>query len=145
MKDQTSRKFIYQRNTAMDDIGATGRLPDFIFSRRRDTELECDFVLAGMLLTDIPKERALSGHDNLLIQQIISQLRLSMKDAPELTEAFIWRTENKPADGLSPPFDDRLLEERCCRCHCIMVTSGTGSVVKVPSELLRNGKADIVH
>ncbi len=127
----------YRRNNNMDDINPTGRLPDFIFSRRRDIELECGLTLAGMLVTDIPTGRKLSKSDGRLVQHIISQLRERVKSAPDLTNAGIWRTGLKPADGLSPPFDDRLLEERCRRCICIMVTSGTESVVKVPSDLLR--------
>ena len=120
----------------MDDI-STGRLPDFIFARRPDIELECDQVLAGLLVTNIPIEQGLSEPDNLVIQQIINQLTHAAKSSPDFTEAYIWRTGCKPAGALSPPFDDGLLEERSRRCICIMVTSGTGSMIKVPSDLLR--------
>ena len=63
----------------------------------------------------------------------------------ELVEAGIWRMGAKPADGFSPPFDDHLVEGRCRRCICIMVTSSTKSVVKVPSYLVRQIMGSVVH
>jgi len=105
----------------MDNASVTGRLPDFVFERRRDIELECDFVLAGMLLTDVPKGGKLNKSDDELIRQIISQLGDIVKRKPNLTKAGIWRTGQQPPDGLTPPFDDHLLEERARRCICVMV------------------------
>jgi len=112
-------------------------LPDFIFVRRRDMELEAGLELAGILVTDIPEGTQMRKRDRRLIQQIIVHLRDAVKSHPDLADAGIWRGGAKPADGLTPPFDERLLEDRCRRCICIMVTSGDEAVVKVPSDLMR--------
>jgi hypothetical protein len=56
----------------MDDLNSmTGRLPDFIFARRRDIELEANLLLAGILVTDIPEGSEVSRCDRQLIQRIM--------------------------------------------------------------------------
>ena len=81
---------------------ATGRLPDLIFGRRLDIEQETGLVLAGTLVTDIPKGAKLRKRDQRLIQHLIRVLANEVKDSPDLAETGIWRDGAKPADGVSP-------------------------------------------
>ena len=98
-------------------------LLDFVFFlRRRDIELDGGFLVGGTLVTDIPKGRKPSRLDRLFILRIMAELRI-LKSAPDFDEANFWRAAISPADGLSPLFDEGLLEDRCRRCMCIMVTS----------------------
>ena len=122
----------------MDDVNTImGRLPDFIFARRRDIELEANLMLAGVLVTRIPKGIEVSGCDPRKIEQIIAQLWDAMKDQPDMNAAGIWHQGTRPADGLRPPFDARLLEDRCRRCVCLLVALGTELVINVPSDVMR--------
>lgn len=118
---------------------ATGRLPDFIFGRRRDIEEEVGLVLAGTLVTDIPKGSRPRKRDQRLIQLVISQLVRAVQSDPSIVETGMWRRGTKPPEGLAPPFDDHLMEERCKRCICVTVRvdGGPDEVVKLDSDLLR--------
>jgi hypothetical protein len=60
---------------------------------------------------------------------------------PDLFRVAMWRNGARPADGLSPPFDNRFLEDRARRCNCILINSGTESVIKIPSDLMREIEA----
>lgn len=121
----------------MNDVTSMKRLPDFIFLRRRDIEIEANLAMAGMLVTDIPKDRQLLTRDTQLIQQVTTNIRQLVEREPELGVAGIWRTGTKPADGLAPPFAEHLLEERSRDCMSIMITSGKHSNVRLPSDLAR--------
>jgi hypothetical protein len=124
------------RNENMNEVsGSTGRLPDFIFCRRPEIELECGHELAGMLITDIGKGSQMRKRDYRLIQQIIREMRNGIKDAPDFDVVGIWRSRTRPEDGLSPPFDENLLEERSRRCICVLITSGPQ--IRLPRDLLR--------
>jgi hypothetical protein len=118
----------------MSDVTKSGRLPDFIFERRPDIELE-GYEVAGMLLTDIPKTKGITEGDRRLICEIIEQLTEGMRNNPDMDSAHIWRKRTKPADALEPPFDQHLLQGRIQSCIAVLVTSGTR--VQVPSDLKR--------
>jgi hypothetical protein len=96
-------------------------LPDFIFGRRRDIEQAYGFVLAGVLVTDIPKGRKPSEDDSGLISLITRSLVDEARLDPNLQEVGVWRGGVKPADGLSPPFPDALMQARMQRCNVIEV------------------------
>jgi hypothetical protein len=66
-------------------------LPDFVFLRSRDIELDGGFLVGGTLVTDIPKGRKPSRRDRLFILQIMAELRKILKSAPDFDEASFWR------------------------------------------------------
>lgn len=120
-----------------------GRLPDFIFGRMRDIERETGLELAGTLVTDIPKHRKkITKADLRLLNRLIRQLAEDVRSNPYIAEVGIWRNGSKPADGLSPPFDDKLMKERCKRCLSIAVRVGVSfpGGINLDSDLRRQMK-----
>jgi hypothetical protein len=115
------------------------RLPDFIFGRAHAIEQKTGVALAGTLVTDIAKTGRVSKRDQKLIARIIRELAAAAERDPYLTEAGVWRGGTKPADGLAPPLDGKLMRERCQRCICIAVhvDRGREGKIKLDSDLLR--------
>jgi hypothetical protein len=97
------------------------RLPDFIFGRDKTTEEAYGFLLAGKLVTDIPKHKQPSEDDQQLIAELIQWLAQTAQRDPDLDEAGVWRDGVKPPDGLSPPFPDDAIQARVDRCLVVGV------------------------
>jgi hypothetical protein len=101
---------------------AAPRLPDFIFGRDKFAEEQCGFLLAGRLVTDIPKDtKEPSNEDQKLIGKIIQALLEEVRNDPHLQEVGIWRGGVKPDHRISPPFPDDLMIARMKRCIVVGV------------------------
>jgi hypothetical protein len=100
----------------------TDTLPNFIFARLIDIERDLGLVLAGALVTDIPRSRRNpSKRDMRVLAEIIEQLTAKALDDPDMFEAGIWRSGSKPDGGANPPFDNDAVKGRMDRCLCIEV------------------------
>ena len=97
------------------------RLPDFIFGRNKAVEQAGGFVLAGQLVTDIPKRTKPKRRDSELIASIIQRLVDAARLDPDLQEAGVWRGGRKPDDGLAPPFPAAAMIDRMRRCVVVVV------------------------
>jgi hypothetical protein len=105
------------------------KLPDFIFGRDKAAEKAGGFILAGKLVTDIPRHEKPSESEKLLIRDIIQRLTDAAKRNPDMQEAGIWRNGVKPADGLAPPFPEAAMLARVKRCavaRCASTRATTG-------------------
>jgi hypothetical protein len=116
-----------------------GRLPDFIFCWNFAAEREVGFLLAGLLITDLPKTTKPRGKDKKLIRRAIRQLTEVARENLDMSQAGIWRTGKRPADGMEPPFSDALMAERIKRCVCIEVRidPGPSDRIKLDTDLVR--------
>ena len=74
-------------------------LPDFVFGRNRTAEREGEFMLAGRLVTDIPKDDPEGfKRDEAFIKHMVGTLLDEVKHDPDLQEAGFWRIRTPPAD-----------------------------------------------
>jgi hypothetical protein len=98
-------------------------LPDFLFGRDHALEHQGGYVLAGKLVTNIPKSRRkLTPKENRLISQVIRTLVHEVAMEPHLTEAGIWLDGCRPVDGAQPPFDtEQVFRARTDACIVVGV------------------------
>jgi hypothetical protein len=78
------------------------RLPDFIFGRRKEAE-KGGILLAGMLVTDIPKDQQIGPDDQVVIQAAIDALVREVRRDPNLAEVGMWREGKSPRMGWAHP------------------------------------------
>jgi hypothetical protein len=109
------------RRRAKDSRSETDRLPDFVFVRDQAAEKVGGFILAGTLVTDIPKGKDPSKGESSEIAEVIERLMHELECDPEMPEASIWRGGVKPPDGLEPPFDGAAVLARVKRSAVVMV------------------------
>jgi len=95
------------------------RLPDFIFGRDKAAEKAGGFILAGRLVTDIPKRERPSESDQRMISEIVECLTREAKRDPDMSEASIWRGGVKPANAT--PISDAAVIARMRRCAVVVV------------------------
>jgi hypothetical protein len=93
------------------------RLPHFIFGRDTDAESRGGFWLAGLLVTDTPKDRKTSESE---LAGIVKQLLQAVKDNPNLGEAGLWRGD-PPPDRYAQPYPEEAMKARMDRCISIAV------------------------
>jgi hypothetical protein len=99
------------------DVEAALKRFHAIFGRDRATEQQGGFLLAGLLVTDLPiNDKSINDADTEIITHIVRRLVDSRWEDPFLHEAGSWRAPQKPADGMSPPFPVDLMRERMDRC-----------------------------
>jgi hypothetical protein len=104
------------RNPTTGAPGEADRLPDFIFLRERAAEEAAAFILAGRLVTDIPKYNVPSESDQRLITDTLEGVMHLARGDPELEAACAWRSSELPPDALSATFPAAAGNERvkCC-------------------------------
>jgi hypothetical protein len=98
----------------------TGRFAGLHFGHDKAAKA-AGFLLAGKLVTDIPKSRAPNEVDIEEIAAVVQRLIDTTRDWPDAVETGVWRDGSKPADGLSPPFPDDALNERVRRCVVVNI------------------------
>jgi hypothetical protein len=66
-------------------------MPAFVFERRRDIELECGLLLAGMLTVDIPKNTKPKRRHRRMINDILAELLAIMRSRqmPDATDLIV--------------------------------------------------------
>ena len=109
-----------KRRRTPSETRPADRLPDFIFWRDKATEETCGFLLAGKLVTDIPKHNEPSERDQQLIGEIIQALTREAQRDPDLQQAGIWRGV-KPPDGVGPAVPESAIIARAKRCIVVGV------------------------
>jgi hypothetical protein len=101
--------------------GEADRLPDFFFIRDKAAEAAGGFILAGRLMTDIPRHSVPSERDKQLISEILEGVTRLARGDPDLDEACAWRNSELPPDALVPPFSEAEVLERVTRCGVVVV------------------------
>ena len=116
-------------------------MPDFIFERRKDIELEAGFLLAGMLVTKFPQGRRLKGRDKSAIRNIIHKLGCEA-EAGRLAEnavCYMW-IGGKPANAVQTPIADDVMEKWVAKHVVIAVrvdARSSGTHLKIDSDTAR--------
>jgi hypothetical protein len=126
----------------------SNRLPDFMFERDSIAEQEGGFLLAGVLLTDIPKGK-IEEADQRFIAFIIERLGQAFRAGSSIMSAGIWRTGEIPADAANAPYPSDLISDRCEKCVSIIVrvqpVSGLEDGIRIDEETARKLGCIPVH
>lgn len=116
-------------------------MPDFVFARRRDIELDVGFLLAGMLVTKFPRGSRLRERDKTAIRNVIHKLGCEA-EAGRLSDDgygnyYIWLDGRPPNAGTIP---DDVLEKWAAEHFVIGVrvdAHSSGTQLKIDSDLAR--------
>ena len=112
--------------------------PYFVFHRRRDIEVECGLILAGLLLVNEPREKKMRKKLEQTIGQIIEQLTEVVAKDPNHGLIFGWSGGRKPANAVDTSDDsimgawakDRLSIE-------VRVDPRSDGLMRIDSDTLR--------
>jgi hypothetical protein len=106
------------------------RLPDFIFLRDFDAEKAGNFMLAGHLVTDLPKDSEPSDETKKFVNGLLVDLAKKAKSDPDLYEATIWRPDNRPANAIDAdsPEAQAALDDKIRRCIVMVIGISRGDL-----------------
>jgi hypothetical protein len=94
------------------------KLPNVIFFREKAVEKAGGFLLAGRLVTDLPKHEPPSESD---LRDVIELLIDGARRDPDMQEASLWLGGGKPADALASPFPEAAMLARVKRCAVVVL------------------------
>ena len=78
-------------------------------------------VLAGKLVTDIPKNKKPNKRDTELVQHILDHILQSVRENPLIREVGIWRPENQPQCSDHVSYDPEEVRRKAERCVVVVV------------------------
>jgi hypothetical protein len=86
-------------------------MPVFVFQRRHDIELEADFILAGQLIVDLPKNAEPKERHQWMVRDIVAQLTKQAQSGAMAHDALVfgWPDGRRPANADAIMDDDALL------------------------------------
>ena len=119
--------------------GEADRLPDFFFIRDRAAEEAGAFILAGRLVTDIPRHNVPSESDQRLITDTLEGVMHLARGDPDLEVACAWRSSELPPDALSTTFPADAVNERVKRCGVVLVRidrNGRDELMRIDDSLM---------
>jgi hypothetical protein len=88
----------------------TAEFPAFVFERQHHVETEAGFVLAGLLIVDLPESSKMSNEEVCLLGEIVQQLGELAESGKMPDDAIVtgWRGGRKPSNAVDTN-DDALM------------------------------------
>jgi hypothetical protein len=115
-------------------------MPLFVFDRRRDIEQEANFLLAGTLIVNIPKNKANKPRNRQQVSDIVTTL-VDMARAGTLPNTMFggWPEGKKPVNSKAIIDDDALLKawSKDRLCIAVRVERGESGMLRIDSDALR--------
>jgi hypothetical protein len=121
------------------------RMPDYVFGRRRDIELQSGMTLVGFVVTRFPKSKVLSEEDRKRVGVVVERMVMELRAGRMTEDATIsmWEGGVRPADGIEVPIPYEVMERWMAgqSIFAIRVASnGTGDITLVHDDAQMRGQ-----
>jgi hypothetical protein len=116
-------------------------MPAFVFARRHDIELEAGFILAGMLIVDLPREvEELTEDEQQMVAAIIRQLTDAAQSGRMAADALVygWHGGRRPPDAVDTGNDEVMAAwARDCLTIGVRVDPRNDGRLYIDSDIMR--------
>jgi len=121
------------------------RMPDYVFGRRRDIELQSGLMLVGFVVTKFPKSRTPSDEDRKRVSVVVERMVMELRAGRMTEDATIsmWEGGVRPANGIEVPIPYEVME-RWMASQAIfairVASSGAGDITLVHDDAQMRGQ-----
>jgi hypothetical protein len=115
-------------------------MPAFVFARRHDIELEAGFILAGMLIVDLPRKVELTENEQQMVGAILQKLTDAAQSGRMPADALVygWHGGGRPPDAVDTGNDEMMAAwARDCLTIGVRVDPRNDGWLTIDSDLMR--------